>query len=83
MNITTTINQKFFRKEKCDLSDKANEEDEKKKARENSLNSALSKEDTHFFEERIESPRCAGILYSCWQNVGKKVNNIDLSSSAK
>ena len=82
MNITT-INQKFFRKEKRDLSDKANEEDEKKKARENSLNLALSKEDTHFFEERIESPRCTGILYSCWQNVGKKVNNIELSSSAK
>ena len=40
--------------------------------RESSLKTSLSKDDTDIFEEGIESPRCAGILYSCLQNLGKK-----------
>ena len=39
---------------------------------------------TDIFEEGIESPCCAGILYSCLQNLEKKVNEIfQLSSSTK
>ena len=40
--------------------------------RESSLKTSLSKDDTDIFEEGIESPRCAGILYSCLQNLEKK-----------
>ena len=32
--------------------------------RENSLNVSFSKGDTYIFEEEIESPRWAGVLYS-------------------
>ena len=36
------------------------------------------------FEEGIESPCCAGILYSCLKNLEKKVNEIfEFSSSTK
>ena len=51
---------------------------------ERSLNISLSKDDADIFEEGIESPRCAGILYSCLQNLEKKVNKIfELSSLTK
>ena len=81
--MSTTI-KSFFDRQKRDLSDKSNEDDERKKARESSLNISLSKDDTDIFEEGIESPRCAGILYSCLQNLEKKVNEIfELSSSTK
>ena len=73
--MSTTI-KSFFDRQKHDLSDKSNEDDKRKKARENSLNISLSKDDTDIFEEGTESPRCAGILYSCLQNLEKKVNEI-------
>ena len=43
----------------------------KERERESSLNTSLSKDDTDIFEEGIESPRCAGILYRCLQNLEK------------
>ena len=69
----TTI-KSFFDRQKCDLSDKPNEDDERKKARERAriLNVSLNEDDTDIFEEEIESTRCAGILYSCLQNLEKK-----------
>ena len=81
--MSTTI-KSFFDRQKRDLSDKSNEDDERKKVRESSSNTSLSKDDTDVFEERIESPRCAGILHSCLRNLEKKVNKIfELSSSTK
>ena len=63
--MSTTI-ESFFDRQKRGLSDKSNEDDKRKKAREreSSLNVSLSKDDTDIFEEGIESPRCTGILYS-------------------
>ena len=81
--MSTTI-KSFFDRQKRDLSDKSNEDDERKKVRESSSNTSLSKDDTDVFEEGIESPRCAGILHSCLRNLEKKVNKIfELSSSTK
>ena len=57
--MSTTI-KSFFDRQKHDLSDTSNEDNERKKARESSLNISLSKDDTNIFEEGIESPRCAG-----------------------
>ena len=64
--MSTTI-ESFFDRQKRGLSDKSNEDDKRKKAREreSSLNVSLSKDDTDIFGEGIESPRCSGILYSC------------------
>ena len=76
----------MFDRQKRDLSDKSNEDNERKKAREreSSLKISLSKSGTDIFEEGIESPRCAAILYSCLQNLEKEVNEIfELSSSTK
>ena len=67
----TTI-KSFFDRQKRDLRDKSNEGDERKRERESSLNTSLSKDDTDIFEEGIKSPRCADILYSCLQNLEKK-----------
>ena len=65
--MSTTI-KSFFDRQKCDLSFKSNEDDESKKVRESSLNISLGKDDTAIFEEEIQSPHSAGILYSCVQN---------------
>ena len=69
--MSTTI-KSFFDRQKCDLSFKSNEDHERKKVRErereSSLNTSLGKDDTAIFEEGIESPHSAGILYSCMQN---------------
>ena len=79
--MSTTI-KSFFDRQNRDLSDKSNEDDERKKEREkerereSSLDTSLSKDDTDIFEEGIESSRCADILYSCLQNLEKKVNEI-------
>ena len=62
LNMSTTI-KSFFDRQKRDLSDKSNEDDERKKVRESII--SLSKDDTDISEEEIESPRCASILYSC------------------
>ena len=73
----------FFDKQKRDLSDKSNEDDEKRRW-ESSLNTSLSKNNTDIFEEGTELPRCAGISCSCLQNLVKKVNEIpELSSTMK
>ena len=81
--MSTTI-KGFFDRQKRDLNDKSNEDDERKKARESSLNISLNKDDTDIFEEGIESQRCAGILYSCLQNLEKKIKEIfELSFSTK
>ena len=74
MDTSITTIKSFFDRQKRDLNDKSNEDDERKKARESSLNASLSKDNTDFFEEGIESPRCAGILYSCLQNFEKKID---------
>ena len=55
---------------KTDLSNKSNNEEEGKKARESSLDLLLGKEtndDTDVFSEGIESPRCASIVYDCFE----------------
>ena len=62
--MSTTIT-KFFEWQKLDLSDKSNEDNERKKASESSSNVSQNKGDTHIFEERMESPRWAGILCNC------------------
>ena len=62
----------FFDRQKLDFSDKSNEDNETKKARESSLITSYSKDSTDTFEEGITSPRCAGILHSCLQNLEKK-----------
>ena len=81
--MSTTI-KSFFDRQKRDLNDKLNEDNERKKVWESSLNALLSKDDTDIFDEGIESPHCAGILYSCLQNLEKKVNEIcELTSSTK
>ena len=80
--MSTTI-KSFFDRQKRDLSDKSNEDDEKRRW-ESSLNTSLSKNNTDIFEEGTESPHCASILCSCLQNLVKKVNEIfELSSSTK
>ena len=59
-------------------------ETERQRDRESSLKISLSKSGADIFEEGIESPRCAAILYSCLQNLEKEVNEIfELSSSTK
>ena len=58
----------YFERKKRDLSDKSTNEEERKKARESSLDLSVSKEtsdDTDVFTEGIESPRCASIFYDC------------------
>ena len=74
--MSTTI-KSFFDRQKHDLSDKSNKDDQKKKKngereRQSGLNTSLSKDETDVFEEGIESPCCAGILYNCLQNLEKK-----------
>ena len=64
-----------MRKQKRDLSDQSNEDDDKKRARGKKFNLSLSNDDTDIFEV-IKSPRCASILYICLQNLEKKVNGI-------
>ena len=59
-------------------------ERQRDRERESSLKISLSKSGSDIFEEGIESPRCAAILYSCLQNLEKEVNEIfELSSSTK
>ena len=76
----------YFERKKRDLSDKSTNEEERKKARESSLDLSLSKEtnDTDVFTEGIDFPRCASIPYDCLKNLELKVNEIyELSSSTK
>ena len=50
---------------KRDLSDKSNDGDEQKKAKERNLDLSLNQDDADVFSEGIDSPRCASILYDC------------------
>ena len=70
---------KSFERRKRDLSDKLTNEEERKKARESSLDLLLSKElidDTDGFSKGIEFPRCACILYDSLKNLESNVNEI-------
>ena len=77
----------YFERKKSNLSDKSTNKEERKKARESSLDLSLSKEtsdDTDVFTKGIDYPRCASILYDCLKNLELKVNEIyELSSSTK
>ena len=78
----------FLEREKHDLRDKSNKDDERKKAREREREQLIcisfSKGHTDIFEEGIESLHCAGILYNCLQNLEKKLSKIsEISSSTK
>ena len=77
----------YFERKKRNLNDKSTDEEERKKARESSLDLSLSKETTDctdVFAEEIESPRCASNLFDCLKNLELKFNEIyELSSSTK
>ena len=64
LNMSTTI-ESFFDRQKRDLSDKSNENNERKKTTRSSSNLSFKKDDTDIFEEVIESPGWAGIIHSC------------------
>ena len=66
---------------KRDLSDKSNDGDERKKAKESNLDLSLNQDDTDVFAEGIDSLRCVSILYDCLKNIDKKVNEIHLLSA--
>ena len=66
---------------KRDLSDKSNDGDERKKAKESNLALSLNQDDTDVFAEGIDSLRCVSILYDCLKNIDKKVNEIHLLSA--
>ena len=68
--------QSYFGWKKRDLSDESNDGDERKKAKESSLDLSLNQDDTDVFSEGIDSLRCASILYDCLNNLDKKVNEI-------
>ena len=55
----------YFGSKKRDLSDKSNDRDEQKKAKERNLDLSLNQDDADVFSEGIDSPRCASILYDC------------------
>ena len=57
------------------LSNKSDNEEERKKTRDSGSDSSLNKEtndDTDQFTEGLESPRYASILYDCFKNFGQK-----------
>ena len=68
--MSTTI-KSFFDRQKRDLSDKSNEDDERKKVRESSLNTSLSKDDTYIFEEGID-PHAVLVFYIAAWKIWKK-----------
>ena len=59
------INRMMEMNKKRDLSDKSNDGDEQKKAKERNLDLSLNQDDADVFSEGIDSPRCASILYDC------------------
>ena len=71
----------YFVSKKWDLSDKSNDGDQRKKAKESNLDWSLNQDDTDVFAEGIDSPRCASILHDCLKNLDKKVNEIHLLST--
>lgn len=80
--MSTTV--KIFLVTESDLSDKSNVDNDGKQVRESNVSVSLSKDDTAFFDEGIESPGCVGVLNNCLQNFKKNVNKIfEISSSTK
>ena len=80
----TRSTKSCFERKRRDLINKSNNEDERKKARECSLDLPLSKETNDELTEGIVFPRCASILYDYLKNLESKVNEIyELSSSTK
>ena len=80
----TRSTKSCFERKRRDLINKSNNEDERKKARECSLDLPLSKEKFDELTEGIVFPRCASILYDYLKNLESKVNEIyELSSSTK
>ena len=71
----------YFGSKKRDLSDKSNDGDERKKAKESNLDLSLNQDDADVFAEGIDSPRCVSILYDCLKNLDKKVNEVHLLSA--
>ena len=74
-NLSNTL-KSYFGSKKRDLSDKSNDGDERKKAKESNLDLTLNQDDTDVFSEGIDSLRCASILYDCLNNLDKKVDEI-------
>ena len=72
----------FFGSKKRDRSDKSNDGDERKKAKESNLDLSLNQDDTYVFAEGIDSSRRASILYDRLTNLYKKVNKMHLLSTA-
>ena len=62
----------YFGRKKRDVSDKSNDGDERKKAKESNV---------AVFSEGIDSPRCASILCDCLEKFDKKANKIYLLST--
>ena len=71
----------YFGSKKRDLSDKSNDGDERKKAKESNLDLSLNQDNTDVFTEGIASPKCVSILYDCLKNLDEKVNEIHLLST--
>ena len=71
----------YFGSKKRDLSDKSNDGDERKKAKESNLDLSLNEDDADIFYEGIDSPRCASISYDCLKNLDKTVIEIHLLST--
>ena len=70
----------YFGSKKRYLSDKSDDGDERKKAKESNLDLLINQDDA-VFSEGIDSPRCASMLYDCLKNSEKKVNEIHLLST--
>ena len=70
----------YFGSKKRYLSDKSDDGDERKKAKESNLDLLINQDDA-VFSEGIDTPRCASILYDCLKNSEKKVNEIHLLST--
>ena len=62
----------YFGSKKRDISDKSNDGDEQKKAKESNLDLSLNQDDTDVFAEGIDSPSCVSIMYDCLRKLHKK-----------
>ena len=78
--MSNTLNN-FFRNRKRDRSDKSNDGDEWKKAKESNLDLSLNQDDTYVFAEGIDSSTRESVLYDRLTNLYKKVNKIHLLST--
>ena len=77
--MSNTLKSYFESMKRC-LSDKSDDGDERKKAKESNLDLLINQDDA-VFSEGIDTPRCASILYDCLKNSEKKVNEIHLLST--